>query len=187
MKNRKVTNSIKKVIRRACAIICLAVWCTMCFGESSVTAAEAKGPISTILAAKYYTNAEGFQRVGYYLLCDTNDNLYISGDLRTKRFLCNFPNAMKYKFGIRQNGDVIAVFRSEFSKAETSYGPELDNVRKNPRVLLCSERYRKVHEVDFGEYNEETVSAALGKCVSARHADLLELNKKAMETGRTFE
>lgn len=156
MKNRKVTNSIKKVIKRASAIICLAVWCTICFGESSVTAAEAKGPISTILAAKYYTNAQGFQRVSFYLLCDTNDNLYISGDLRTKRFLCNFPNAMKYKFGIRQNGDVIAVFRSEFSKAEASYGPELDNVRKNPRVLLRSERYRKVHEVDFGEYNKET-------------------------------
>ncbi len=37
---------------------------------------------------------------------------------------------------------------------------------------------------ELGDYNEETVSAALGKCISARHADLLEMNHKAMEIGR---
>ena len=39
----------------------------------------------------------------------------------------------------------------------------------------------------FGEYSEEEVRKALGKCVSARHADLLELNLKAMELGRDFK
>ena len=39
----------------------------------------------------------------------------------------------------------------------------------------------------FGEYSEEEVRKALGKCVSARHADLLELNLKAMELGRDFQ
>ncbi len=38
----------------------------------------------------------------------------------------------------------------------------------------------------LGEFEEEDVLAALKKCVSARHADLLELNHKAMETGREF-
>ena len=150
-----VFKTIQTAIRRGSAIFCLTACFAWCFGNSTAFAAE-EVSISTILAAKYYTNAEGFQRVGFYLLCDTYDNLYISGDLKTKRFICNFPNVMKYKFGIRQNGDIIAVFRSEFSKAETSYGPGLDNVRKNPRVLLRSEQYRRIHEVDFGEYDEET-------------------------------
>ena len=39
---------------------------------------------------------------------------------------------------------------------------------------------------ELGDYNEETVEAALGKCISARHADLLDLNRKAMETGRDY-
>ena len=37
------------------------------------------------------------------------------------------------------------------------------------------------------DYNEETVGKALEKCISARHKDLQELNKKAMETGRHFK
>ena len=35
-------------------------------------------------------------------------------------------------------------------------------------------------------YNEETVGKALEKCVSARHADLLDFNRKAMEMGRNY-
>lgn len=37
------------------------------------------------------------------------------------------------------------------------------------------------------EYNEESVQKALEKCVSARHQDLLELNKKMMEIGKAYE
>ena len=36
------------------------------------------------------------------------------------------------------------------------------------------------------DFTEETVQKALGKCISARHQDMLELNKKAMDTGRNF-
>ena len=39
----------------------------------------------------------------------------------------------------------------------------------------------------FSEYDMEAVRAALGKCVSARHADLLELNFKAMEIGKEYQ
>jgi len=39
---------------------------------------------------------------------------------------------------------------------------------------------------ELGAYNEETVDKALSKCISARHADLLDLNRKAMETGRDY-
>lgn len=37
------------------------------------------------------------------------------------------------------------------------------------------------------EYDEEDVSKALGKCISARHADLLDLNFKAMDLGKKYE
>ena len=40
---------------------------------------------------------------------------------------------------------------------------------------------------ELGEYNEETVDTALQKCVSARHQDLLELNRKMMEIGKNYE
>ncbi len=37
------------------------------------------------------------------------------------------------------------------------------------------------------EFSEDTVLKALEKCISARHKDLQELNKKAMDTGRNFK
>ena len=38
----------------------------------------------------------------------------------------------------------------------------------------------------LGDYDQETVDKALGKCISARHADLLDLNRKMMEIGRDY-
>ncbi len=38
----------------------------------------------------------------------------------------------------------------------------------------------------LGDYDEGMVDAALQKCISARHADMLDLNRKAMETGRNY-
>ena len=39
---------------------------------------------------------------------------------------------------------------------------------------------------ELGDYNADSVDKALGKCISARHADMLELNRKMMEIGRDF-
>ena len=39
----------------------------------------------------------------------------------------------------------------------------------------------------YGEYTEEGVRAALGKVVSSRHADLLEVNLRAMQIGADYE
>ena len=39
----------------------------------------------------------------------------------------------------------------------------------------------------FGEYDEELVKKALGKCISARHADLFDMNLKCMEIGRDYQ
>ena len=148
---------------------------------------EAAPAASSILAAKYTTNIrksfenmepkeafvyiltvlrqkdraereEPLQKIDWYLICDTQDNLYISGDLESKRFICSFPDAANYKFGIRQNGDIIAVYRSEFSEPLiTRYSPMQDAVRRNPFVLLAAENYSVIHEVDFGELDPETM------------------------------
>jgi len=39
---------------------------------------------------------------------------------------------------------------------------------------------------DFDEFTTESLEKALGKCISARHADMLENNRKALECGRDF-
>jgi len=39
---------------------------------------------------------------------------------------------------------------------------------------------------DNGEFTDESVKAALGKCISARHADMLASNIKALEIGRDY-
>ncbi|MBR6271846.1 MAG: 2-oxoacid:acceptor oxidoreductase family protein [Lachnospiraceae bacterium] len=39
---------------------------------------------------------------------------------------------------------------------------------------------------DNGEWSEESIEKALGKCISARHADKLEINRKALKTGKDF-
>ena len=104
----------------------------------------------------------------------------------------NLPSLDKYEADVKPGGiilvdsslierkvardDVTVCYVPATKMAGEIGAPTLAN------MILCG----KLLELT-GEYNEETVSAALGKCVSARHADLLELNKKAMETGRTFE
>ena len=39
----------------------------------------------------------------------------------------------------------------------------------------------------LGEYREDSVAAALGKVISARHSDMLEVNRKALEIGRDLK
>lgn len=39
---------------------------------------------------------------------------------------------------------------------------------------------------DNNEWNEEGIEKALGKCISARHADKLEINRKALNLGKNF-
>ncbi len=39
----------------------------------------------------------------------------------------------------------------------------------------------------LGEYNEQTVQAAREKCISARHADMHDLNRRMMEIGREYK
>lgn len=105
---------------------------------------------SSIVAAKTFTYADGtLPVIDWYLLMDYAGNMYISKDLRSKFFISFFPYRTDYKFAIRQNGDIIAVYRNEFDTTG-SYDSSLDDKRQNPMVALYSENYATWHEVDFG-------------------------------------
>ena len=111
------------------------------------------GKTSTIVAAKYFNYTDGTQPVvDWYLLADYAGYIYISKDLKSKKYICKFPYWFQYKYVVRQNGDIIAVYRTELLSAASgaTYDSSLDNCRKNPLVCLYSEGYAEWHEVDFG-------------------------------------
>ena len=117
------------------------------------------GNTSTIVAAKYFNYADGTQPVvDWYLLADYAGYIYISKDLKSKKYICKFPYWFQYKFAVRQNGDIIAVYRTELLSAASgaTYDSSLDNCRKNPLVCLYSEGYTEWHEVDFGTFLKPT-------------------------------
>ena len=111
------------------------------------------GNTSTIVAAKYFNYTDGTQPVvDWYLLADYAGYIYISKDLKSKKYICKFPYWNQYKFAVRQNGDIIAVYRTELLSAASgaTYDSSLDDCRQNPLVCLYSEGYAEWHEVDFG-------------------------------------
>ena len=55
-------------------VMAIAVFCA----TLPVHAQDVKEPVSSILAAKYYTNPDGTQKIDWYLICDPYNNLYIS-------------------------------------------------------------------------------------------------------------
>ena len=104
----------------------------------------------------------------------------------------NLPSLDKYENDVKAGGTILV----DSSLIERKVRRDDVNVYYVPATRLAGEinastlanmiLMGKLLSV-FGEYDEEMVSAALGKCVSARHQDLLELNHKAMEIGRDYK
>ena len=101
----------------------------------------------------------------------------------------NLPSLDKYEPLVKKGGTILV----DSSLIERKVTRDDINVYYVPATRLAGENgaptlanmilVGKLLSV-FGEYDMENVRTALGKCVSARHADLLELNLKAMEIGR---
>lgn len=109
------------------------------------------GRTSTILAAKTFSHADGTHpTIDWYLLCDYAGDMYISKDLKSRAYITTRVDWNQYKYAIRANGDIIAVYRTEFLTAGSTYDSALDDSRKNPLVCLASEGYSEWHEVNFG-------------------------------------
>ena len=103
----------------------------------------------------------------------------------------NLPSLDKYENAVKPGGTILV----DSSLIERKVARDDVNVYYVPATRLAGESgaptlanmilVGKLLE-SFGEYDAETVKTALGKCVSARHADLFDLNMKAMEIGRDF-
>ena len=103
----------------------------------------------------------------------------------------NLPSLDKYESAVRKGG-IILVDSSLISRkverddVDVYYVPATRLADENGTGQLANMiPMGKLLSV-LDEYNEETVSAALEKCISARHADMLDYNRKAMETGRNY-
>ncbi|MBE5997184.1 MAG: 2-oxoacid:ferredoxin oxidoreductase subunit gamma [Lachnospiraceae bacterium] len=104
----------------------------------------------------------------------------------------NLPSLDKYEPLVKKGGTILV----DSSLIERKVTRDDVNVYYIPATKLAGENgaptlanmilVGKMLNV-FDEYDAERVRTALGKCVSARHADLLELNLKAMEIGRDYE
>ena len=104
----------------------------------------------------------------------------------------NLPSLDKYESKVKPGGTIFV----DSSLIERKVERDDINVYYVPATRLAGENgaptlatmilMGKLLQV-CGEYDEEYVKKALGKCISARHADLLDLNLKCMEIGRDYE
>ena len=72
--------------------------------------------------------------------------------------------------------DVTAYYVPATKLASDNKTPTLANMILMGKILSV-----------LGDFDDESVTAALSKVISAKHADMLEVNKKAMQIGADFE
>lgn len=103
----------------------------------------------------------------------------------------NLPSLDKYESAVKKGGIILV----DSSLIERKVVRDDVDVYYVPATRLADENGtgRLANMILMGKllsvldcYNEETVSKALEKCISARHADMLEFNRKAMEIGRNY-
>ena len=104
----------------------------------------------------------------------------------------NLPSLDKYESQVRPGG-VILVDSSlierkvERDDVDVYYVPATRLAGENGAPTLANMILMgKLLEV-LGDYDVEKVHEALEHCISARHADLLDLNVKCMEIGRDYK
>ena len=102
----------------------------------------------------------------------------------------NLPSLDKYESAVKPGGIIIVDStlierKVERTDVDVYYVPATAMAGEMGASTLANMILTgKLLEV-LGDYNEETVDQALGKCISQRHRDMLDLNKKAMEGGRS--
>ena len=103
----------------------------------------------------------------------------------------NLPSLDRYEKDVVPGGTIYADSslierKVERDDVEVIYIPATQMASDNgldglANMIICG----KLMELQ-GEYTEETIEKALAKCISARHADLLDYNRKALALGRAF-
>ena len=103
----------------------------------------------------------------------------------------NLPSLDKYESKVKPGGTILV----DSSLIEKKVARDDVDVYYIPATKLAGENgaptlanmilVGKLLKV-FDEFDSGLVEKALGKCISARHADLLNLNLKCMEIGRDY-
>ncbi len=104
----------------------------------------------------------------------------------------NLPSLDKYESTVRPGGKIfvdssLIERKVERGDVDVYYIPATKLANENGAPTLANMILMGKLLRVFEEYDEELVKKALGKCISARHADLLDLNLKCMEIGRDYE
>ncbi len=104
----------------------------------------------------------------------------------------NLPSLDKYESTVRPGGKIfvdssLIERKVERDDVDVYYIPATKLANENGAPTLANMILMGKLLRVFEEYDEELVKKALGKCISARHADLLDLNLKCMEIGRDYE
>ena len=104
----------------------------------------------------------------------------------------NLPSLDKYESKVKPGGAIfvdnsLIERKVERDDVQVYYIPATKLANENGASTLANMILVGKLLKAFGEYDEELVKKALGKCISARHADLLDLNLKCMEIGRDYE
>lgn len=103
----------------------------------------------------------------------------------------NLPSLDKYEKAVRKGGVILVdstliARKVERDDVSVYYVPATklasdENASSLANMVLMG----KLLTV-LDDYNEETVNKALEKCISARHADMKDLNRRMMEIGRNY-
>ncbi|MBR2811071.1 MAG: 2-oxoacid:acceptor oxidoreductase family protein [Solobacterium sp.] len=103
----------------------------------------------------------------------------------------NLPSLDKYENAVRKGGIILV----DSSLIERKVVRDDVDVYYVPATRLASENGAETlaNMILMGkllnvldEYSEENVGKALDKCISARHADMKDLNRKMMEIGKNY-
>ena len=103
----------------------------------------------------------------------------------------NLPSLDKYESKVKPGGVILvdsSLIERKVERDDVSvyYVPATKLAGENGAPTLANMILVGKLLSSLGDYEAENVKAALGKCVSARHADLFDLNMKMMEIGRDF-
>lgn len=105
-----------------------------------------------VRAAKTVNFSDGTQPINeWYLLQDTEQNFYMSKDLKSKKYLFHFDpptsNITGWSMGIDSNNNIIAIIQAAGLSGDNNLDDSVRTV--NPRCWLASENYTVEHEIDF--------------------------------------
>jgi len=103
----------------------------------------------------------------------------------------NLPSLDRYENAVKPGGRIyldsgLIERRVKRSDVSVCYIPATQMATQNNLPGLANMIIVGKVLQDVGEFNADSINNALGACISARHADMLANNLKALEIGRDF-